>query len=66
MDNGAYTCDSSEKLIEVYKSLPSIFEKFKFPSQQFVTNDSSLQKMIDRERSDETPSEDKLLGILWA
>ena len=66
MDDGAYTCSSSEKLIEVYKILPSIFEKFKFPLQQFVTNDSSLQKVIDRERSDETPSEVKLLGLQWA
>ncbi|XP_068216710.1 uncharacterized protein [Palaemon carinicauda] len=57
MDNGAYTCSSGEKLNEVYKVLPSIFEKYKFPLQQFVTNDPSLQEVIDREGSGQTPHE---------
>ena len=65
MDNGAYTCSSTEELNEVYQILPSIFEKYKFPLQQFVTNDSSLQERIDAETLHETPTEVKLLGIQW-
>ena len=66
MDNGAYTCKSSEELIAVYRTLPSIFEPYKFPLQQFVTNDSSLQEIIDHEKGEETPQEVKLLGIQWS
>ncbi|XP_068229710.1 uncharacterized protein [Palaemon carinicauda] len=66
MDNGAYTCSSGEKLNEVYKVLPSIFEKYKFPLQQFVTNDPSLQEVIYREGSGQTPHEVKLLGLQWS
>ena len=63
MDNLAYSANESEELKDAYLRLGEIFSPYKFGLQQFVTNDSDLQKCIDDEQ--ETPKTVKLLGLVW-
>ena len=42
-----------------------IFSPYKFELQQFVTNDTPLQKYIDDKLNIETPRKVKLLGLQW-
>lgn len=65
MDNGAYSTNNSDKLLNSFQVLPDIFEPYKFQLQQYVTNLPSLQGKIDERFKTETPSVVKLLGMLW-
>ncbi|XP_068231971.1 uncharacterized protein [Palaemon carinicauda] len=49
MDNGGYTCESSETLNWIYEILQGIFGPYKFELQQMFSNDSTLQDKIDEE-----------------
>ena len=63
MDDLAYSANESEELKDAYSRLGEIFTPYKFGLQQFVTNDSDLQKCIDDEQ--ETPKTVKILGLVW-
>ena len=65
MDNCAFSCQNSEDLLWAYNQLGSIFEPYKFGLQQFVSNDSNLQSLVDSELDTETPRQVKLLGMQW-
>lgn len=66
MDNGGFTTNDCDELKMVYELLPSIFNPYKFPLQQFYTNNANLQKIVC-EDSDlvDTPTIVPLLGLLW-
>ncbi|XP_068232415.1 uncharacterized protein [Palaemon carinicauda] len=64
MDNLAYTTNDIDRLKWVYEKLDSIFSPYKFELQQFITNDDSLQKQVDKDK-EKTPAKVKLLGLLW-
>ena len=67
MDNGCISFNSSEELLEAYKLLPVIFNKFKFDIQQVYCNDELVQNKVNIDFPDDvkTESEVKLLGMLW-
>ena len=65
MDNCSVSYNSEKELENAYGQLESIFSKYCFPLQQFITNNSSLQSKIDSETGVETPDQVKLLGMLW-
>ncbi|XP_066947446.1 uncharacterized protein [Macrobrachium rosenbergii] len=65
MDNCAFTAEDSANLIWAYNQLNSIFEPYKFGLQQFMSNDSNLQSLIDSDLEGETPIKVKLLGMRW-
>lgn len=64
MDNGAFL-GSAADVERVYYLLPKIFSPYGFKTQQFVTNNVKLQRIIDREYQVETPQVMKLLGVNW-
>ncbi|XP_068237328.1 uncharacterized protein [Palaemon carinicauda] len=45
--------------------LEDIFSPYKFSLQQFLSNDMSLQKKIDKIQETEAPTKSKLLGLEW-
>jgi hypothetical protein len=65
MDNGGITVNSVEQLQWCYDRLPGIFEPYQFFLQQFVTNYSPLQAIIDDSCDKSTSDNVKLLGLLW-
>ncbi|XP_068224897.1 uncharacterized protein [Palaemon carinicauda] len=65
MDNCAFTAETSECLLWMYTMLEDIFSPYKFSLQQFLSNDMSLQKEIDKIQETETPTKSKLLGLEW-
>ncbi|XP_066981068.1 uncharacterized protein [Macrobrachium rosenbergii] len=71
MDNGGFTCESSETLNWMYEILQDIFGPYKIELQQMFSNDSTLQDKIDGEnmQSDlgckKSEMEVKLLGMIW-
>ena len=65
MDNGGIVAESSEFLMWGFQQLSDIFSPYKFQLQQFVTNDTPLQKYIDDKLNIETPRKVKLLGLQW-
>lgn len=65
MDNGAITSNGSGMGPETITVLKSIFEPYHFLLQQFVTNDTKLQEMIDQDSHESTPTEVKLLGLRY-
>lgn len=64
MDNGAFS-GSSEQLQWAYERLPEVFSPYRFELQQMVTNDESLQTIIDDKTEEKTPESVKLLGLQW-
>ncbi|XP_068211750.1 uncharacterized protein [Palaemon carinicauda] len=56
MDNCAFTAETSECLLWMYTMLEDIFSPYKFSLQQFLSNDISLQKEIDKVQETETPT----------
>ena len=65
MDNCAFTAETSECLLWMYKQLNDIFSPYKLELQQFLSNDLSLQRMIDTNEGNEITSKSKLLGLQW-
>ncbi|XP_068235736.1 uncharacterized protein [Palaemon carinicauda] len=65
MDNCAIAFDSSAELEWAYKQVKGIFEPYHFRLQQFITNDSNLQEIIDSENEVKTDRNVKLLGLVW-
>ena len=65
MDNCAFTAESTESLRWMYEQLDNIFSPYKFGLQQFMTNDISLQEIIDGKSESETSPNSKLLGLQW-
>ncbi|XP_066961605.1 uncharacterized protein [Macrobrachium rosenbergii] len=65
MDNGAVTMNDSESLKWAYECLEGIFQPYQFELQQYVTNDEGLQRYIDANLDEKTPSQVKLLGLCW-
>ncbi|XP_068203538.1 uncharacterized protein [Palaemon carinicauda] len=71
MDNGGFTCESSETLNWIYEILQGIFGPYKFELQQMFSNDFTPQDKIDGEnmQSDvgckKSEMEVKLLGMIW-
>ncbi|XP_068225135.1 uncharacterized protein [Palaemon carinicauda] len=71
MDNGGFTCESSETLNWIYEILQGIFGPYKFELQQMFSNDSTLQDKIDGENTQsnvgckKSEMEVKLLGMIW-
>ena len=63
MDNCAFTAETTECLTWMYSKVGGIFRPYKFHLQQFLTNDPSLQDLIDKEHEIETPPNTKLLGL---
>ena len=64
MDNGSYTTNEIEDLYNSYVNLPKIFGPYKFDLQQFYTNVSELQSIIDGQ-DENAPENIKLFGLLW-
>ena len=65
MDNLAVSANNQNDLVKYYECLENIFKPYGFPLQQFITNDSQLQDLINR-KFGETPSDVvKLLGLEW-
>lgn len=65
MDNGGFTTNDPNYLKKVYNLLPLIFKPYKFPLQQFCTNESSLQEEIVSDSGSVSSSTVPLLGLLW-
>ena len=65
MDNGGYTCNTKEELIQSYSLLKRIFRTYNFELQQFCSNLQELQGIIDKEEEIQTPMDVKLFGMSW-
>ncbi|XP_068204846.1 uncharacterized protein [Palaemon carinicauda] len=65
MDNCAIAFDSSAELEWAFKQVKGIFEPYQFRLQQFITNYSNLQEIIDSENEVKTDRNVKLLGLVW-
>lgn len=65
MDNGSYSCNNSDELTSSYHSLRDIFSPYNFELQQFYTNSSDLQSLIDEEVRAAAPVSVKLFGMIW-
>ena len=65
MDNGGYTTNNQDDLVESYKTIKDIFAPYQFMLQQFCTNSSEAQQKIDRENDSETPQKVKFFGMHW-
>ena len=64
MDNGSIS-GNSEQVLWAYQNLGSVFNPYKFEVQQLVTNDSSIQELIDCAAGESTPNQVNLLGLNW-
>lgn len=64
MDNGAVSGNVDE-VQWAYQNLASVFAPYKFEVQQVVTNETTVQNIVDAETGDSTPEEVKLLGLNW-
>ena len=64
MDNCAVTANVQEYIKWAYEQLPSIFGPYRFPLQQFVTNDTILQDSIDKSLNVDSDTCTKLLVII--
>ena len=64
VDNGSYTTNEVEDLYNSYAKLPDVFSPYQFGLQQFYTNHSKLQSIIDAD-NDCTPDIVKLFGLNW-
>ena len=65
IDNCAFTAETFECLLWMYKQLNDIFSPYKLELQQFLSNDLSLQRMIDTNEGNEITSKSKLLRLQW-
>ena len=65
MDNCAFAAENTEHLTWVHGKLGGIFSSYKFYLHQFLTNDPSLQDLIDKELGSEMQASTKLLGLQW-
>ena len=63
MDNACVTGNSPEQLTYYHKELVKIFNSYKIPLQQWITNNSKLQAEIDQETGLSTPEEVKVFGL---
>ena len=65
MDNLAFSSESEDEIVEVYKGLKNVFGPYQFDLQQFVTNVDWFQREIDGELEIKTDEKVKLLGLMW-
>ena len=65
VDNGSYSCNSEDELLKAYRALDEIFTPHKLFLQQFATNCTALQTVIDNENEVETDDEVKFFGLKW-
>ena len=63
--NGIVTCHDQSVLKNYYQKIPSIFDDYQFKLQQFVTNDSVLQTIIDKDEDCCTGELVKFFGMVW-
>ena len=66
MDNGSFSCNTEQEIIEAYAMLGKIFPPHKLNLQQHCTNVISCQKTIDGDQGSDTPASVKLFGMLWS
>lgn len=64
VDNGAISGTASD-IKYAYEKLQTIFSPYKFEVQQLTTNEITLQTTIDSINEDVTPTDVKLLGLVW-
>ena len=65
MDNGSYSCNKEEDLMEAFQMLDGIFGPHKLALQQFGTNSVELQRVVDERFEETTPSSVKFFGMMW-
>ena len=65
MDNAAVGSNSTEHLLWAFNQVERIFEEFKFPLQQFVTNDPQVRDAIMNKYGETAQTTPKLLGLNW-
>ena len=65
MDNGNFTCNNEQDLLEAYRVIDDVFQPHKLKLQQFCTNSLAVQEIIDSETDTDTPSPVKFFGISW-
>ena len=65
MDNSSYSCSNPEQLQQAFIQIQDIFSEYKFGLQQFYSNLPELQEKIDAAQNETTPTEVKLLGMVW-
>ena len=65
MDNGAFSSDNPNELMDAFENLNSIFNPYGFTVQQLTTNYAELQNNIDIAEGEATPKVVKLLGAQW-
>ena len=66
MDNGVFSSENEDNLINYYNKIAGIFRDYKFELQQFASNNVKLQSIVDVDF--DTPESDdcvKLLGMYW-
>ena len=65
VDNGAISSNSISDLKHKFSLLNSIFNPYKFELQQFITNSTELQSVVDKIEGVSTEVETKLFGVKW-
>lgn len=65
MDNGGYTSNDLVDLSWARQNLINIFGNYEFKLQQFVCNNSDLQRELDSESGEVTPEVVNLYGLKW-
>lgn len=64
MDNGAVSRNADDEQ-RAYQNLASVFAPYKFEVQQIVTNETTVQAIVDTETEERTPKEVTFLGLNW-
>ena len=65
MDNGSYSCNNEDELLNAYRTIIDIFEPHKLFLQQFGTNSVKVQNKIDQSLETETCNDVKFFGMTW-
>ena len=65
MDNGLVSANSVAILVSHYHKISDIFEGYKMTLQQFASNDSNLQSLIDNDFETKTENTIKFFGMQW-
>ena len=65
MDNGCVTTNCSQELGNMRTLLEEIFAPYQFQLQKMFTNNVKLQNELDNQHEEKTPSQVKLLGLVY-